>query len=218
MIPSPLSNGYLLLCEGLTDAAMLEALTIGRSLGRFEIAYPSEPQTLTGGRDGFGDILTALKTERGVRVLKGIIVISDNDDSPSDSFKAVQSQIVTAGDYGRPAATLIFAPSANGLPQLSIMMLPWTGQPRQLEDLCLLAAYNKRADLKPPLDTYCSTVVNSTWTANRESKMRLRVLMASHYHQPNTGFTAAWSARPDTLIPVSDPCFDKIATFLAGLP
>ena len=100
------------------------------------------------------------------------------------------------------------------------MMMPSSGQKGQLEDLLLRAAYNAATSLKISLDSYCSAVVTPAWSDNRQSKMRLRVLMASHYLKPTLKFEHAWelNVKPSQLMPVNDPCFDPIVSFLAGLP
>jgi len=218
MIPKPLVGPRLMICEGPNDRAVFDALLDARAIAGFEIAYPSKAETQTGGRNGFADLLVALKLQRGISNIQRLILVSDSDANPANSFRAVTSQIQTAGDYGVPPSELHFVPSLSGLPEVAVFMIPDTNTPGQLEDLCLQAAYRRRSDLQPPLNTYCTAVVQSSWSANRESKMRLRVLMASHYHKPNVGLRQAWNARPGPLIPLNDPCFDRLVNFLLSVP
>ena len=215
MIPERLWGPVLILCEGSSDCAFFKELLAQREIGGVQLAYPDEDETKTGGRNGFSAVLRALKGKRGFELIRLVLLVSDNNGNPSDSVRAVIHQIAEASDYAVPTQELVPAHAAN-FPDTMIMMLPLNQASGQLEDLCLIAARNQRPDLVAALDEYSHKVMKTTWSANRKSKAKLRVLLASHYGKPNTGIPYCWSSdsKPDApgpLIPVSDTVFNEIA-------
>lgn len=225
MTPDQLSGPIVIVCEGSSDCAFFNELKkpTERNISGIQLAFPNHEETPTGGRNGFSAVLGALKGKRGFDQLRLVLLVSDNDDNPADSLSKVKDQIRDAGDYGIPVDELVPAPALTaGFPATMIMMLPLHKTKGQLEDLCLIAAYNQRADIVPYLGNYCLNVVKPSWSANRASKAILRMLFASHYGRPNTGMPYCWSgdSKPDlpgALIPVSDTVFDEIADKLRTL-
>jgi len=95
----------------------------------------------------------ALKAESRFRHVSGILVVSDNDDDPGKSLSEVQDQLRDAG-YGVPQGTLTPATGAE-TPPVVIMMLPWAGEPGNLETLCLRAMYDASPELSKCVDEFC---------------------------------------------------------------
>jgi hypothetical protein len=216
-IPNPLTKPCLIVCEGERDSYVLTDLLIQRKLiDYYEIAY--SPVSNTHGRQGFRDILTSVygMVGAGFEDLKYIVLISDNDEKPHNSFKELQDIVRAVGHYGVPtSAQHLEDPITEGYPKLTVFMLPTTGQQGQLEDLCLTAAAKARPELQQPLKDYSDKVVDrpSKWAFGRKAKMQVRILMATHYPKPNTEFRSAWQWKPH-LMPTNHSCFNELAAFL----
>lgn len=210
-IPS-IHSSRLLLCEGQGDEAFFRHLITERRLLQFQTTYPRK-EGVPAGKDAFGDFLAGLRAAPGFEKLSGILIVSDNDDDPGRSFALVQQQIRSAEKYAVPANPLEPA-RTDGLPTIVIMMLPWTGEPGNLETLCLPSAYEGRAEIKACLDAYCHCTGTDRWGVKRQSQMRMRSLLSAICaSDPNTGLPYAWSRR-ESLIPLNHTCFDRVTNFL----
>ena len=211
-----LKHPRLILCEGQGDQSFFRHLILERLLPSFDVYYPSLPHTFSGGRQAFGQMLQALSAVRGFNELKGILVVSDNDENPSRSFQEVAQQISAAEGFARPASPLTIA-RTNHIPPLVVLMIPWTAQPGTLETLCLISASAERPALRDCLNTYADCTDAIDWPISKRDKMRLRcMLSASCPTDPNTSLVHTWSAGRERLIPLEHECFNQIANFLAG--
>lgn len=215
-----------MICEGVRDVFVLNQLVYERpNLEGFQFAYPPDIPGRPKGRQGFSSVLESLGALRGAGLenIQMVVFISDNDTAPGDglgtSFIEVKEQIARYGNFGIPDYIgEIRDPMTPGFPRTSIFMLPTKDKPGQLEDLCLEAAATQRADLQPHLDEYTKQArllkPGESWSGARIAKMRLRILMSTHYPTPNTDLRSAWQWRPH-LISVSHVCFNELAEFLA---
>ena len=214
MLPTILQNPWLIICEGTGDVSFFRHLIQQRGLPPFDIGYPGKPETETGGRGGFGELLRALRVRRDFPQITAILVVSDSDEDPDGSFAEVRAQIASAGGYPVPAQPLNVATSA-GFPAIVVMMLPWVGQAGNLETLCLPAMYERWPDQRNCLNAFSGCMATDGWPITRQSQMRLRSLIAGICLQdPNTSLTHAWSRNLD-LIPLENSCFDQVADFLS---
>jgi hypothetical protein len=212
-----LTQPFLIVCEGPSDVALIRELIVVRSIGGFHVVCPTKPDVV--GKTGFKVVLENMGNfmGNGLENVRAVIVIGDKDADPDASFLALKDQIDRAGHLEVPdAPDVIVGPKEIGYPKTVVHMIPDSKKTGQLEDDCLPAAYAERGDLKVPLDTYCGSVT-AGWTENRESKMRLRVLMASHYVKPTTDFYDLWIANPGPLLPLTDLAFQPLADFLASV-
>lgn len=210
-IPS-IQSSRLLLCEGQGDEAFFRHLITERGLPQFQIVFPKKEGT-PAGKDAFGHFLVGLRAAPGVEKLAGILIVSDNDNDPHRSFGLVQGQIRSAEKYAVPNNPLEPAKVA-GLPTIVVMMIPWTGEPGNLETLCLTSAYAGRTEIKVCLDAYCQCTGTDRWDVKRQSQMRMRSLLSAICaSDPNTGLPYVWSRR-ENLIPLNHTCFDQVSDFL----
>ncbi len=212
-----LKEPCLILCEGEGDSAFFRHLIEERRLAGFEVHSPRKPLVSGGGRQRFGQLLTALKPIRGYRALTGIIVVSDNDDDPETSFGVVADQIAAAEGYARPEAPLTVIRAPEVAPVV-VMMIPWTGEKGTLESLCLESASAEYSGIAACLDEYVRCTGADHWNLTKQLKMRMRcMLSASCERDPNTSLVHAWSGEGrGRLIPLDHGCFDRVADFLRG--
>lgn len=161
-------------------------------------------------------MLRSLRVARGFGHLRTIVIVSDNDEVPDESFAEVQEQIAVAGGYPVPAHPLEIAPQVQ-YPSVVIVMLPWTGEPGNIETLCLPAIRDRWPDQAVCLDEFSKCTEASEWPVNRKSKMQLRSLISAVCRpDPNTSLTYAWS-RSVELIPLNHASFDRVAGFFQAL-
>jgi hypothetical protein len=85
-----------MLCEGPDDVAFFKAFIAERNLPSFRIFPSSLQKGKPGGNSKFGTALKALGLPLGKKVYElfdDILIISDNDDKPEESFELVRKQI-----------------------------------------------------------------------------------------------------------------------------
>ena len=211
--PVEYSQPWLIVVEGVLDKIFFEKFLRFRNICGFEVHDPKDIllDDDRGGKDCFGECLEASKTQSA---LKGVLLVSDNDSDPSTSFRAVQSQIRKA-ELTEPSAPLSVTEQTNA-PKVVVMMLPWTDETGCLESLCLPAAYAKWPGLNEPLNNYLIASPARTWQVSPQSKMLFRCLTAAGCERdPNAGIRVLY--KPGCEFPLDHACFDRMATYLAGL-
>jgi len=87
------------------------------------------------------------------RNVRGILVVSDNDAVPADSFRRRSKSLAASNGFPVPSAERTVARAEN-FPPLVVLMIP-AGQPGSLETLCLLAAFTKWPNIQGPIDALC---------------------------------------------------------------
>jgi hypothetical protein len=123
-----------ILCEGDDDKGFLEALVRERNLPEFQICHAAECNSDgTGGKVGFPGSLAGFAPISGFGQVKGLLVVTDNDDPPR-SFSDIQ-RILTDNGYTPP-------PNPNGVgvcegKPISVTMIPDPGTQGDLETFCL---------------------------------------------------------------------------------
>jgi Protein of unknown function (DUF3226) len=214
-LPDALSEQTcIILCEGEGDKAFFRHLIEHRKLPLFAIITPNPPEP--GGRPGYQARLRSLRVEsRQFENVRGVLVVSDNDDSLVKSFNEVVGHIDQAEGYGVPQKPLqIVQPRQADHPLLAVMMIPWTKTTGNLESLCLISMYHHYPEVKKCLEAFCHCLKLKAWRKGQLSKMKFRAMVAAICKSdPNTGLQYAWS-RKEKLVPLEHKCFDRIANFL----
>jgi hypothetical protein len=203
----------VILCEGASDAAFLRHLIEARGLPNFYVTYPTHDDPLKpGGRDGFTERLKALRLIRGFEQVTDVLVVSDNDDSPTDKFQAVTELIEAAPGYSAPRTPRV---AAGRAPRVTIFMLPTDDTPGQLETLCLESCLSHWPELAGCLNAFIACTPHvAGWRQGPKEKMKMRTMIASICSSdPNTGLTHAWS-RTDEIVPLDHDCFNDLSDFL----
>src|SRR5437588_9992201 len=97
--PDEFDRPWLVLCEGEGDRCCLLALLKHLGIeGNFQVEHSGE-EGGTGGRSKFGKRLQTLfdSSQSFVDNVKAVLVVSDNDENPIDSFNQVKQQLRMAG-------------------------------------------------------------------------------------------------------------------------
>lgn len=174
-----------------------------------------------GGRDRFGVFLNGFTGWEGFYQLEHIVIASDNDEDPNVSFDHVRAQIANSKPkatppvvYGVPNQPLKREPGSPST--VSVIMLPWTGKKGNLELLCLKAASNAAQPIAVCVDQFALCTGVDAWSGTKQAKMKLNSILASqNKNNPMIGLGNVWRDNK-ALIPLTDPCFDRIADFLQG--
>ena len=203
----------LLVCEGPEDVAFFQRLIESRSLPRFRIRDTGGKLSKAAGNTRFGFALNALKTEAGI---KDVLIVADNDESPSRSFANVCRQILTAYDQEKVPDGPLQKVSRN--PSLMILMLPWTDEFGNLETLCEDAARSNATQTATHVDQFAAMIRWERWDRQtRKSKMWLRTMLAACCeHDPFILVGSVFRHRKNQhLIPLNHHCFDRVADVLS---
>jgi hypothetical protein len=219
---SAITEKYIILCEGIHDAEFFRHLIQLNGFQDFQIC--SVEYVLGekhGGNTKFTDALDELVALPGFDGLEKILLVSDNDLDPTQSFQGIAAAIqATAPIIGPPPRRLI-APAVplvkvGADPAIIVMMLPWTGQVGSLTTMCLTAATNAQPTNANCVDDLAICTHADMWPVTTLAKMKLRALFAStHRAAPDISPAYVWS-RGTNLVPLSDPIFDQVETFLQG--
>lgn len=207
---------WLILCEGESDKRFLDRLIAVRNIGnQFHVRFPDRGDG-SGGRSKFGYELDLLyRTVPTFReTIKAVLIVSDNDEDPNASWNEVKEQLARSGGFGVPETERVVA-RATGFPDAVALMVP-TGEPGNLETLCLQAAYDKWP-IRTALDAYVAGTPANEWRLGKQSKMRLQSLLAATCEsRPDSGFAGHWREREDFHVPLDHACFNDLADFLFG--
>lgn len=214
------ANRVILITEGDSDDAFFKKL-----LEVHGIQGCSIKQRNRGGISYFREQLRSLRTPAVRTKYNKILLIADNDSDPAAGFACVTTELREANSgesgenqFGIPNAPRVPATGSPSLPSVSILMLPWDGQPGCLETLCLRSTNQKYLKEKKCAEDLVECVSANNWAISQKSKLTLRCLLSSVCKSdPNTGLAYAWSTvngRPGDIFPLDNPVFQPIATYL----
>lgn len=209
-MPAP---SRLLLCEGPEDVAFFQRLIETRSLPRFRIRDTGGKASKRAGNTRFGHALTALKLEKGV---KDILIVSDNDEAPDQSFSKVCRQIQSAYDADKVPDRPLQKISSG--PSIMVLMLPWEGRLGNLETLCEEAARISDVQVAGHVDHFAAMIGADNWAKQtRKSKMWLRSMLAACCaHDPFVFLSNVFRVKKNRhLIPLNHHCFDRVSAVLS---
>ena len=219
--PLTLKNDRLILSEGKHDCAFFRHLITQRSLPASDVFCVPD---IVGsrGRDSFKNVLKGLRVVHGFDRLKDIIIVSDSDADPDQSFLSIVKQIRNVENLNPSQDRSYPVPEyphqkAVGYPSITILLLPWKDQPGSLEDLCYQALVKKSSTHKSCVESFAECCGINAWEPQKISKMKLRAFIAVYYKKkPDMPLGLVWNRCP-SLIPVEDVVFDKISDFLKNL-
>jgi hypothetical protein len=206
-----LTEDFLIVCEGTGDVAFFKYLCEIRHIGGYCIEETGD------GNSGFQRYFEGLLGRTDAGRLKGVIAVSDNDDSPDKSFEAVRSQLKKA-KVPSPNNPLEIARWTTLPFSVTIMMIPFNGK-GCLETLLLKAAVYHLPTVAACAREYSSCVGAVNWVSSGSiAKMQLRCMISAAWpDDPNLGLQ--YALKPErSLIPLGAACFDEIATELSRFP
>ena len=210
------SPRQLLLCEGPDDREFFKLLIQARGLPAFRVRHNGTKEDPTGGNTKFVSGLKAhYEIPGGLRRFDKVLIVSDNDDEPDQSFERVRAQIETHFGFAPPAADQV----VNGPPYLKIQMIPADGELGNLETLCIEAARRADAEKAGHVDTFAALARTDNWdSACRKGEMWLRSNLAARCEgDPFVTLRNVFTVRRNQfLIPINDQSFDAISDVLSG--
>lgn len=222
-----LSTKHLLICEGTHDKEFFKHLILARSIpADFTIVGCSFASGQNASRDGIEKLTEALDelpTLAGFYdVLQSILIVADNDDNPAEKFNKVVDLINETSSFGSgqrfSAPTAPQVTSAGNNPRIVVYMMPAQGVKGALDLLCWQAAAGKRPEVAGYVETFADSCGANTWTEPKDSKMKLRSLIAGAYSSdPYLSPTYVWNDGTD-LVPLNHSAFDAIDAFLRNFP
>jgi hypothetical protein len=199
-------------CEGWGDAEFIRQLCQSRGITEFQIEHlTAHEKGEASGSGGFQRYLRGIPLRSGS--LRAILLVSDYDDKPEKSFKAIQRQIKKAnlvpplapGEIGR----------GKGLVPVCVLMIPHGHGLTKgcIESVLLEAAASHNGSLVPCVEKYMQCL-QMNFSASQTAKVKFRCLLAvTHPKDPN--ISVAIAVKPSiNLIPLGHACFNGIADFL----
>ena len=148
---------------------------------------------------------------QGKQTLRGILIMVDANDKPTQRFSMMQEALLDA-NFPAPAKPFM----VEGDPfRVAIFLIPREGENGTLDNLLLEAALNKNPEMRTCLDNFCDcTGEVKSWTQNQQSKMRLSALVAaSCQNNPWASAAIMWSEKGSP-VPIESEYFIHIAKFL----
>jgi hypothetical protein len=199
--------------EGKGDSAFFQHLCDVRGVTGFQIEQ-------SGGTGHFQSYLSGLVSRTNFDRLKALLVVGDNDETPTDSFNQIRSYLKKAK---LPVPSEAFKVKRNHPEELAVvvLMIPFTkagGATRGcLETVLLPAIEAHRPAVKACVDSY-QTCLAANWTKNKTDKFRVRCSIAAMWPaDPNFGLQFALEPARD-MIPLTHPAFNEVVEFLEAFP
>lgn len=218
-----LSAKHIVVVEGDADCAFLRALICQRGLQDFQVIAPGEVAQGAGGRAAFTHVLNYLPIADDFDRVEAILLLSDNDDDPDDSFREVVQAVQRAVEFGEPrrkypVPTRPREKASGTSPTIIVYMVPGPDQQGNLETWCLAAAKQTHSLLIECIDKLAICADINTWSASRQAKAKVRSFVAvAHKERPEISLPKVWKDAP-TLFPVDSSAFDDLANFLSDFP
>jgi len=207
---SSIREGRLLLCEGTGDNSFFEHLLPKRGIHDYQVV--PEPA----GRSSFERRLRAIKASRvyAERKISGIVIVSDNDEDPKQSFEEVKEQLKLAESFPVPDQPFTTA-SAINVPKIAVFMFPDKDEKGALETLILKSISAKYPVVREQLDKFVECTPANGWLQSKRSKMMLQCMVASVCEaDPNSSLTHLWSKDREMEDLLDHACFDAVIQFL----
>ena len=194
----------LIICEGKGDAAFFRHILDANDISGFQVGFPNDA-TAGGqfGRTGFEKYLMGVKTRRGYKELKNIIIATDSDLNPSKSFNEVCGQIKEArkevGGYEVPDEPR--TPKGKN-PTMSVLLVPHSKEKGNLETLLLNAMTLDKKD-KDCFETYFKCLKLDELEITVSSKKKLTTIIAAKNDKnPSCSLAYIWSEEQKIYNPI----------------
>lgn len=165
-LPEKRAQPRLIICEGHSDHGVLLALSRTFDLNGAQLHVAR-------GRGNFSRPLRAAR----VQGYEAVLLVSDNDDDPTKSWKEVCAQIRDAG-YNAPIKPRDIVTDKNGGPPLTVLMIPWDEESCAIEKLCLPALEHLFAAQMNCVNDFCTCTSVNDWGATASSIARVEFLLA----------------------------------------
>jgi hypothetical protein len=209
--------------EGYADQTFIRRLTENRKIeplvGAFRTSKDPIGQAFGSGRSGYLDTLNALTTEiTFFDVVKGIVILADNDDDPSGRFADVSNQLSDAGYPVPKRPEEIVSAKVHGRNiTVSVMMLPKTGTAGCLDSLLLASLPNDAQMACATALMACAAGAMADWPPRKKAEAKLRAVLCSTYTKdPGRELSQILCDIKRCPFDFGSPAFDHVETFLRG--
>lgn len=210
--PLLLTSEFLVVGEGDGDAAFVTHLCTARGIAGYQIEDCR-------GESKFVLSLTSLSSRTGYDRLKGILVVSDNDDAPDANFLKIRGYLKDTKKLPAPEKPL--TPVKRDTITVAVMMLPYeAGKASRgcLETLLLKSIQPAQQETIDCIKTFRSCIDGSDRPKSHEDKFKLRCFIAAKYpDDPNLALSFAVSPSKG-LFDFGHSCFDEVSDFLKKFP
>jgi len=208
--PPQVIGRHVVLGEGERDRSFLEYLCQNRQITGLAVGY-------VGGNGGFRKYLDAMYASPRFSECNSILLISDSDESPDDSFKNIKDQL-DAIRFPSPSRPLEMA-KKTAYPSIGILMLPHPAPPNDgrgcLETLLIQAMVSANPRQGACVDQMSACVGITSWPKkNSQDKFKVRCLVSAVWSDdPMYGLNLCFS--PDKhLVPLDHAVFNEVALIL----
>ncbi|MBC7362506.1 MAG: hypothetical protein H5U06_09545 [Candidatus Aminicenantes bacterium] len=203
---------FLLIVEGNDDKNFFEALINFLAKNQQpEIKNQFEVFKLDG-KKRLTEKLMAVKNTPGFNNLKAIGIILDSNSHPERTLQSIQTSLKKVG-FPSPKSEMEII---GEKPKISVLLIPGSDKPGELEDLCL-EAISKDTAMKCVEVFFACLSDRRIVISKKKSKAICQVFLASRKDLAHEIGVAAQKS----ILPFEDPVFNKVKNFimnLAGLP
>jgi hypothetical protein len=214
------TQSRFILTEGFEDCAFATAFVLFRN-PRFP---PMDIDSVDNvgesrGKEGFEDAIVAASDKRGFPAIDDVVLLTDNDEKPQDSFENVRAQIEQANKQLERKWAVPDRPGerADGNPSVSIWMWPESGTPGCMETLLwrvICAKYAALSDCIERASVCMEATKANKWPIQKIDKAKVRAFLALYNKRsPLVRFDVLWREHP-TIFPIDRKEFNAFATFL----
>jgi hypothetical protein len=197
--PIEINHEVTVLCEGAADQNFTKELIKQRD-GFPPIDFL--PPDRFYGRSGFDRMLVALKGSDSFMRIRGVLIVADSHDIPSDTFVQICDQIRRVPDFPVPTQPLRPAPATLGHPSVAIMLLPDEATPGALESLFAQELEDKHKWVTACLDAFlkCGQITAHQWAPEKHAKARYHSMVAAlHHADPSRSASTTFTSNPPVM-------------------
>lgn len=214
------SKSRFILTEGFEDCAFARAIVKYRNprLPEMDID-PVDNVGEERGKDGFEEAIISASGKRGFTEVTSVLLLSDNDQKPQESFDKICDQIRRANTQISRQWPIPDEPGiiAHGNPSVSIWMWPEPGTCGCMETLLwrvIKAKYSAKADC---IERACACMEADKWPVQKIDKAKVRAFLALYNKRsPLVRFDVLWRDF-SSIIPIDRKEFNNFVTFLRSI-
>lgn len=200
------------IAESYSDGAFITAVGRAHNVPDFDFSTPLGKDGRPLGKDGFGQLILAMRPFIDRDQMSRIVIVGDNDTDHAGNFNSIRRAIRDAGGYPTPAVTPLSFAAKDDL-RVGVVMLPATGESGCLETL-LLKATMTHGISEACLDGWMKCSGFPVLPKNNYDKFQIRsILSAIIKDEPNITIQRIWEKAANP-IKADDPAFKWIADFL----
>jgi hypothetical protein len=213
-----LKAGYLIVCEGMGDAYLIDCLLKHNQIDNCHVGCPSNVNVGGSGKDKIPEYLALLQTASALQKIPidGILVVGDADKSHKQAVEALKQALVIAQFPAPTNAFQIEVFQHGGRPlRVALYVIPGPGRDGTLEHLLLEAAYGKSPAKQPCVEQFLDCIGRPKDASDNEiAKMSMSALVgASCRKNPWASSALVWKDKHNP-VPIDSHSFDDLLDVL----